>query len=144
MYLITQWTSEICKTIKIFSDMHTRPICLSSDSKTSLSTKQYIYFIDIEQKKCLINSLDFTSVRAKGESNRSIMIPQTFFWSWYHKLHYIAKNFGFAGNIELQVRVPGQVRCGVSLCLVNIFFLHLNAVICSSPVYSRKKYWAHV
>jgi hypothetical protein len=79
MYLITQWTSEICKTIKIFSDMHTRPICLSSDSKTSLSTKQYIYFIEVEQKKSLINSLDFTSVRAKGESNRSIIIPQTFF-----------------------------------------------------------------
>lgn len=51
MYLSTQWTLENCKTIKkIFSDMHTRPVCLSSDSKTSLSTKQYIYFIDIEQK----------------------------------------------------------------------------------------------
>lgn len=101
MYLSTQWTLEICKTIKIFSDMHTRPICLSSDSKTSLSTKQYIYFIDIEQKRCSINSLDFTSVRAKGESNRSIMIPQT-------SLHSKKKKIGFIGNIELQVRVAGQ------------------------------------
>lgn len=95
--------------------MHTRPVCLSSDSKTSLSTKQNIYFIDIEQKdaQLIIEILHHFELR---ESNRSI------------SLEILSFRCMFLDN----------VRCSVSLSC-KYFFLYLNAMILQfSCVFERK------